>query len=387
MTRRGIRAYQLGRAARWLLDRAPLGARLAVLAWCLSLLAPAAPRLLPLPPQQGETRHPIICAHTRLVDEVEDWKVQRTLQLVREMGATTIVEVFLWPYIQPDENRFDWSHPDRIINLAHQEGLQVIARLGFVPAWARPKQAEKETSLRYLTPDRYDGYAHFVAAFAQRFRGKADRISPWNEPNLAFEWGYLPTTPEDYVVFLREVYEAAHNANPDVIILGGALAPTIEPPGSPNGMDDVEYLRRVYAAGGGRYFDALAVHTYGFTFAPEDDPAPGTLNFRRFELLHAVMEQYGDGGKPVYITESSWNDHPRWINAVRPGQRVQYTLDSLRFVERNWPTVNNLCFWYFRAPTLARNYTDYFAFVTPEFHPKPIYDAVRAYALGQEREQ
>jgi hypothetical protein len=87
----------------------------------------------------------------------------------------------------------------------------------------------------------------------------------------------------------------------------------------------------------------------------------------------------------VYITESGWNDDAFWTKAVYPRERVQYTLDSFRLVEHDWPTVKNLCIWYFRAPRPVLRYPDYFAFVTTEFRVKPIYDAVQAYAQGTEQ--
>ena len=375
-------AYVVGRVVGVLWRKKTLILRTYVVLYFLLPLSPAPPRVVPEPRQTVETSHPILCVHTRLIDEVEDWKVQKTLQLVREMGASTIVEFFPWAYAETNRSTYNWDGFDRIISMAHQEGIQVIARLGLVPGWARPKPLVQESSLNYLTPDHYDDYANFVGAFAARYRGKADLIIAWNEPNLGFEWGSRDVTPAEYVQFLQKVYKAAHGANPDVVLLGGALAPTIEPPGSPNGMNDIEFLRRMYQAGGAPYFDALAVHTYGFTYPPDQAPGPELLNFRRFELLRDVMREFGDGDKPVYVTESSWNDDPRWVNAVRPDQRLRYTLDSLRMVEQDWPTVKKLCFWYFRAPTLTLRYPDYFAFVTPEFRIRPIYSAVQAWARG-----
>ena len=64
-----------------------------LLVWLfLGLISPALPRA-PLEIQQTvETTKPMVCVHTRLIDEVYEWKIQRSLQLVREMGATTIVE-------------------------------------------------------------------------------------------------------------------------------------------------------------------------------------------------------------------------------------------------------------------------------------------------------
>jgi hypothetical protein len=169
-----------------------------------------------------------------------------------------------------------------------------------------------------------------------------------------------------------------------MLVLGGALAPTLEPVGSLYGMNEIDYLQRMYEAGAAPYFDALAVHTYGFTDPPEAAPAPDKLNFRRFELLQAVMAKHGDANKPIYITESGWNDAPRWTKAVRPGQRLQYTIDSFRWVEGHWPSVKNLCIWYFRVPVPVRSYPDYFALVTTEFRLRPIYSAIQAYALGKE---
>ncbi|PJF36582.1 MAG: hypothetical protein CUN49_04625 [Candidatus Thermofonsia Clade 1 bacterium] len=376
------RAYQAGRMARWLWQRRGIGLRSALLALILLNLAPSRARILPEPPQVVQTEHPILCMHTRLVDEVEDLKIWRTLRMVREMGATAIVEFFPWAYIQPREGIYDWHHPDRIIRMARQQGLTVIARLGVVPSWARPDARLQPTSLNYLPPERYDDYAAFVAAFAARYRDAVTHIIPWNEPNLYFEWGYRRVSPEEYVALLKKVYEAAHAANPEVQILGAALAPTLEPEDGANGMSDLIYLRRIYAAGGGAYFDALAVHTYGFTAPPEAPPAPDQLNFRRFELLLDIMRQFGDADKPVYITESSWNDHPRWANAVRPSQRIAYTLAALQYAEAHWQTVQKLCFWFFRAPTLYRNYMDGYAFVTVEFRPRPIYEEVQRWARG-----
>jgi len=67
-----------------------------------------------------ETNVPQLCMHTRLIDEVEEWKIQRSLELVREMGAGTIVEFFPWAYIETGKGTYDWHHPDRIIDMALQ---------------------------------------------------------------------------------------------------------------------------------------------------------------------------------------------------------------------------------------------------------------------------
>jgi polysaccharide biosynthesis protein PslG len=364
-----------------LLRGVSLIARLAVIWMLLRGLTPAAPRVTLGPRQTVETLHPAVCVHTRLTDEVEEWKIQRNMTMVREMGASTVVEFFPWDYAEHDRGTYDWLRFDRIMRHAQNQGLTVIARLGRVPEWARPPVQEKVTTFNYLPDNEFDRFAAFVEAFVERYRGQVGAIIIWNEPNLSFEWGGRDVDPAAYAELLRVTYAAAHQANPDIIVMGGALAPTNEPEGS-SSMNDIRFLERLYEAGAAPYFDALAAHTYGFKNPPQDDPAPDVINFRRVELLREVMIRYGDGNKPVYITESGWSDDPRWANAVRPGQRITYTLDAFTLVE-SWPWAKTLCLWDFRQPVDRHNRRDaYYALVTSDFVRKPIYDAVQAYARG-----
>ena len=341
------------------------------------------PRLVTLgPPHQARTINPQMGVHTRLTDEVEEWKIQRTLQMVRQMGAPWIVEYFPWPYIELENGKFNWSHSDAVIEQAENQGLTVIARLGWVPWWARPDSDEQETTLTHLDADHYDDFAAFVAAFVTRYRGRVNHVILWNEPNLSFEWGYRPVDPEGYVELLQTVYPRAHAANPDVIVLAGALAPTLEPEGSAAGLSDLAYLERMYQAGAAPYFDALAAHAYGLTSPPEQPPAPSAINFRRVELLREVMVAHGDGDKPVYVTEAGWNDHPRWANSVSPAQRIEYTITAYEWASQNWPWCECVAMWAFRYPASTLSYQDYYAFVTVDFEPRVIYLEVQDYTQG-----
>ncbi|NJM42212.1 MAG: endo-1,4-beta-xylanase [Anaerolineae bacterium] len=98
------------------------------------------------PQQTVVTRNDLAGVHTRFNDEAEAWKIQRGLHMVREMGAPWIVEFFPWAYYEPSKGNFSWASADRIVDHANRQGLRVIARLGFVPEWARP-QSTTFTSL------------------------------------------------------------------------------------------------------------------------------------------------------------------------------------------------------------------------------------------------
>jgi hypothetical protein len=310
---------------------------------------------------------------------VEAWKIKRTLEMVRQMGAPWIVEFFPWAYIEPSPGEYEWDHTDAVIDHAAAQGLTVIARMGWVPSWARPDADERETTFTYLDPDGYQAFADFVAAFLTRYQGRVRHVIIWNEPNLSFEWGYRPVDPAGYVDLLRTVYPAAHTANPDAVVLAGALAPTLEPPGSAAGLNDLDYLEAMYAAGASPFFDALAVHAYGLGFPPEAEPDAEVVNLRRTELLRQVMVEHGDRDKPVYVTETGWNDHPRWVRAVRPAQRAAYTVDAYEWAQTHWPWCRSVAMWAFRYPAPVHNYQDYYTFVTTDFRPKPVYLAVQAY--------
>ncbi|WP_119072458.1 beta-galactosidase [Aggregatilinea lenta] len=366
------RLTPLIRSATWIV-------RLLILGTLLRGLAPAPVRVTLGPSQTVETQHPVVCVHTRLTDEVDEWKIQRTLSLVREMGAGTIVEYFPWPYVEGRRGTYDWTHPDRIMQHAANQGIRVIARLGLAPAWTRPPVEEKVTTLTYLTADYYDEFANFAGAFAARYQDDLLGVIVWNEPNLSFEWGSRPVDPESYIELLRLSSDAIHANAPGVLVLGGALAPTIEPEGSGSGMSDLRYLERMYEAGAIGAFDALAVHTYGFTRPPDDPPNPDTINFRRVELIREIMVQHGDADTPIYITESGWSGDPLWVNGVHPGERITYTLQAYQMVE-DWPWAQRLCLWIFRQPDDTNRRDAYFALVSSDFYLKPLYEAVQAYA-------
>lgn len=361
-----------------------------LLVWALPIpeiqpLVPKAPqRDVQLdPPQVVQSTDPRVCVHTRLTDEVEEWKIQQTLRMVREMGASSIVEFLPWAYVENEVGQYDWYHPDRIIRHAENQGLRVIARLGLVPPWVNADEDERVASLNLLREEDFGQFARFVGAFVERYRGRVDHIIIWNEPNLNFEWGNRPADPDAYTELLRLSYLAAKAANPDVVVMNGALAPTLAAPGgAEGGWDDLDYLQRMYEAGAADYFDALAVHNYPYGQAPQAPPAPDALNFRRLELMRDIMRRYGDEAKAVFITETGWNDHPRFRDAVSVVERIQYTIQMYRYVATEYPYVDAVCLWHFRLPAPTNSYPDYFTLVTPDFTPKPIYDALQAYTQG-----
>src|SRR5579862_9833658 len=326
---------------------------MALLVWQLAVQPLLSPNQLRLPPkEQVQTRLPKLGVHTRLTDEVQQSKIQRTLEMARGMGAAWDVEYFPWNYVQRNgPNDWDWSHTDLVVNHAQRQELQLIARLDGVPDWARPKLSGHSL----LTPAQYADFAAFAAAFAQRYVGKVAAYVIWNEPNVNYEWGYRPPDPAGYAGLLRAVYPRLKAADSKVLVLAAPLAPNGEH--SDLALDDLDYLQQLYAAGAAPFFDGLAAHAYGWQHPPDEAPAPDVINLRRVELERQIMVQNGDAAKQVYITESGWNDYARWVRAVTPEQRVQYTTEAVRLAS-SWDWLAAFCLWDFRLPVIAHNYND-----------------------------
>jgi polysaccharide biosynthesis protein PslG len=352
-------------------------ASISVLLISLQFLQQRIPRPLDLPPQQQvRTSNPLVGVHTRLTGIGDESYIRRSLELVREMGASWVVELFPWAYVQPRSRYgYDWAGADMVINHAHRQGLKIVARLDLVPAWARPPF----TTDRYLEPAHYEDYANYVAAFAARYAELGvQHIIIWNEPNLRFEWGERPPDPGAYAALLKVVYPRVKAVAPEAIIIAGALSPGSSLEDGQARMDDMQYLASLYDAEAGPFFDMWAVHAYGGQLPPDDPPAPEKVNFRRIELVRALMDRFGDAGKPMIITEGGYNDHPRWVAAVRPVDRIRWTLATYEQA-RNYPWLVAVGLWQFGTPFSTRSYSDNWNFVAPDLTPRSIYYAVREY--------
>ena len=341
----------------------------------LQFYALRAPQRLHLPaPQQVVTTNPKIGVHTRLAGFGDEALTERTYRQIREMGASWVIELFPWAYVQPRSRYgFDWSGADMIVQHARRQGLAVVARLDVVPQWARPAGS----SDRFLDADHYADYAAYVVAFMQRYRPLGVRhIIIWNEPNLAGEWGQRRPDPEAYAALLHVVYPQAKAAAADAIVIAGALSPGPDLGNGDVRLNDFAYAERLYAAGAQPYFDMWAVHDYGAQSPPNAAPDREQVNFRRIELVREQLVQHGDGAKQLIITEGGWNDNPRWSAAVLPSQRVRYTIDAYRMAQQ-WDWLEAACFWQFGTPWRTYTYQDNWNFTAYDGTPKAIYDAVR----------
>ena len=234
-----------------------------------------------------------------------------------------------WKDFEGSKGAYGWGGMDTIVNTLSGGGLNILASIVKAPDWARPGNTDRSVE---GPPANNQDYADFVGAFAARYKGRVKAIEVWNEQNLHYEWGNEPLDPNRYVDMLCKAYQAIKAADPNMVVVAGALTPTGVNDGS-RAIDDVVYLQRMYAAGAKRCFDALGAHPSGYNNPPDakfgyNNPAePSFKNHPSFffrdtmERYRGVMVANGDGGKRVWPTEFGWASEaePRRGLRIRTG--------------------------------------------------------------------
>lgn len=102
------------------------------------------------------------------------------------------------------------------------------------------------------------------AAFAEYLGDVAalgpDAIEVWNEQNIDREWPAGEISPSAYVSdMLRPAYAAIKDANPNVLVISGAPAPTGFDNGT-NAWADDRYVAGMAAASAADYLDCVGIH-------------------------------------------------------------------------------------------------------------------------------
>jgi len=301
--------------------------------------------------------------------------------------------LFQWRLIEgAGKGVYDWSEADRVVKASKANGIKIIARIDFQPAWARKDGA------RNGPPDNYQDYADFVSALAKRYGqgsaiGTVDAIEVWNEVNLNREWGNQPINRQqaaDYVRFLGLAYRAAHAANPNIVVITAGLSPTGVK--TSDAWDDAEYLQWLFDAGlkGGVNYDVLGAH--GNTQAPcvscdfNSLPAFGhpSFYFRRIEQLRDVQVKAGDADRQIWLLEFGWTAdkvHPdyAWF-AVSEDQKADNIVQAFQYAKQHWsPWIGVMTLWTLSDPTWTPDREEYWwAITNPDGSPRTALSAIRA---------
>jgi hypothetical protein len=318
---------------------------------------------------------PRYAVHTLRPDDAMLVQAQHT-------GADTIVQVFPWREVEPTRGQFHWGVTDQIVAGAEYYGLDVVVRLDQHPAWA----SEVDLSLN-APPDNLEDYRNFVQRVVERYKGRIQAYIIWNEPNLTIEWGGLPPGPIAFTELLGVGYEAVKAVDPTALVIAPGLAPTNSHDAT--AMDERIFLREMYRAGASSYFDVLAAHPYSFGQPPDASQSDAEHPaFDRLADLRAIMVEYGDTQKPVWITEMGWTVAPPPEQpdiGVSLEQQAGYLVDSLEIIRQQWPWVELITVWNLSIPRPGDSFGGY-SLLDFAGEPRPTYRAWQQ-AIGSRAER
>jgi hypothetical protein len=275
-----------------------------------------------------------------------------------------------------------WAKYDNIVELAEEQDIEIIARLGNPPAWTR---ALTNTIGTNAPPDDFNDFGDFVATVAGRYQDELTYYQIWNEPNGNEEWGLQDVDPEAFTELLCLAYDRIKEVDPDAVILAGALTPTVALEG--RNLNDLVFLERMYAAGAGDCFDIMSAQGYGLWSGPTDHRLrPTVINYPHHLFLRDVMVRHGDAEKPIWISEMGWNAVPDGIpplyGQVTEEQQARYAVQGFERARQEWPWIGVVNYWFFkRAADFERDQAwYYFRMMEPDFTPLPVWNAVADYA-------
>lgn len=176
---------------------------------------------------------------------------------------------FDWVLIEKN-GKWDFSNLDRCRDEAKKAGIHLLPILGYsgpggIKAWEHP-----------------DRWLEYVRKTVSRYKNDFRYWEVYNEENLLI-------SGKQYAEFLKKTYLEIKKVDPDLQVVSGGTMPI-----------PIPWLEEFFQAGGTSAFDVLAIHPYAFFEVPEQ-------NIPRYRKLHQLMEQYGVGEKPVWVTEFGWS--------------------------------------------------------------------------------
>ena len=218
------------------------------------------------------------CAHVTRGENPD-----RTCEMLRAAGLGWVRSDFDWTAIEKKPGEWNFAAMDQVVSACEARGVQLLPILGYSVPWANPAQQN------------LDKWSEYVRRVVAHYMKRLPVLEVWNEENISHFW--KAPNPTNYYALLKRTYEVAKEesrqmyAGPVSISFGGTA-------GVP-----FSFIEEVYKLGGAKYFDIMSIHPYSHPRRPE-----GELD-RQLEKLRALMRKYGDGRKPIWITELGWPTH------------------------------------------------------------------------------
>lgn len=249
-------------------------------------------------------------------------------QLMKDVGMNWVKFQHKWsPGDTPD------AVAGRIAD-AHASGFKVLLSIPGANTYPGPGGID------------FNSYVDFLGGVAAL---GPDAIEVWNEMNIDFEWPAGEIDPKSYVNnMLAPGYNAIKSANPNVMVIGGALAPTGFDNGT-NAWADNRYLAGMAAAGASRYMDCIGVHHNAGATSPSASsghPGGGHYSWYFRPTMDLYYNSFG-GATKVCFTELGYlskDGYPGlssafgWAAETSVDEHAQWLAEAVRLAQNSGKT-------------------------------------------------
>lgn len=227
---------------------------------------------------------------------------------MRSSGVGSVRVAVYWPFVEPVPGAFNVAGLDHLVESAAKAGLDVLPVPQMTPGWAAedhtdgaspPKDPATFASFLTRLVDRYGPGGTFWAEHPGLKARPIRQWQVWNEPDIGKYWNPKGAWAPAYVALLKPAYTAIKAADPKAkVVVAGVTNKSWED------------LDRIYAAGGGKWFDIAAVHPFSAT-------VPNVLKI--VGLARKTMAKHGDAKKPLALTEISWSSAGKKATSISYG--------------------------------------------------------------------
>lgn len=294
---------------------------------------------------------------TKLV-QMSDADLERQLDAVSLTKATWLRVPFNWAHIQPTRGAYNWNRLDVVVDRARAHGLTVLANLSYAPDWAR-SAGTSDTA----PPRKARQFGTFAKAAAKHFRNRVSHWEVWNEPNLGSHFGgptFHGRAPEIYTGLLKASYRGINSVTSGSTLVGGALAAGLD---NEKGFTMPTFVRRMYQAGAGKFFDAIGLHPY---------TTPTASSWRRVygdvTEVRQIMKRRKHGDRQIWYTEVG---HTTPTGGLSQSSQAKLLVKEMRAAARR-PYVGPFFLYAIRdSGTDAAKFSENFGtLLTYDFKPK-----------------